>query len=620
MGRFFGFKRLRLSQKFNVLIFVIVLILLSIAGRVYYGFKKVRHAHELQSNVEDLHIHMLLLATSEKDFLAQENTNPVFFETGISSFQVNFKSNALKAIEIIQQMKQHQLAKNEEIQQAADSMELILHEYVHLFDSLVIAIRGRGYKNWGQVGIMRKAIHNVEAAIEDWQLGMKYKANMLLLRRHEKDYIIRKDLRYLEKFTEQVRLFHDEVVSNATLSKKMKSDILKLLSDYEHAFYEVIQRDMIIGLNESTGLRGAILEHSHKISPLVESMLMDIRSVSGSVIKSTIVSVLLFIFIGTTIIIAIILLLSGDIKKSIKRTGKYIEKIGQGDLTTEIEVQSSDEIAMMLLSLKSMINSLKGTITGIHAVSDSIFSVSEQINQSARTLTKSADEQSGSARLISAQMEKILRGIQQNTNHAQQAGEISKEASNGMKEVHKASKKSLIGVNKIAQKMSVITDIAFQTHLLALNAAVEAARAGEHGKGFTTVSREVQKLAERSNQAATEIMELLNQSTLTTKEASTIIDTMMPEVEKTTGMVLEIIQAGQKQQSGAQHVDEAIRIMNNITGENATSASELSTKAGHLAQQAHNLKTSVSFFRIENECKGKPKKEETHPVVEEMLD
>ncbi len=150
----------------------------------------------------------------------------------------------------------------------------------------------------------------------------------------------------------------------------------------------------------------------------------------------------------------------------------------------------------------------------------------------------------------------------------------------------------------IAEKISIINDIAFQTNILALNAAVEAARAGEHGRGFAVVATEVRKLAERSKNAAEEIDELFRSGVKISEEAGQQLEAIVPEIEKTAKLIQEIAAASKEQNSGAEQINTAIQQLNIITQKSASTSGNVAVNAETLSKQAEKLRNIISFFTV----------------------
>jgi methyl-accepting chemotaxis protein len=176
-------------------------------------------------------------------------------------------------------------------------------------------------------------------------------------------------------------------------------------------------------------------------------------------------------------------------------------------------------------------------------------------------------------------------------------------ASNGINKVREASTESVNSIKAIAEKISIVNDIAFQTNILALNAAVEAARAGEHGRGFAVVAAEVRKLAERSKLAADEIQILAKTSVATTQDAGSSLYNIVPEIEKTAKLVQDIAAASIEQHTGVDQINNSIQQLNRITQQNAIVSDEISKNSKALYSYADELKSLIAFFKIEHQQK-----------------
>ena len=274
-------------------------------------------------------------------------------------------------------------------------------------------------------------------------------------------------------------------------------------------------------------------------------------------------------------------------------------------------------IFLMTEKLKEIISSVvQGTVN--------ISSASLQVSSGSQQLSQGASEQAASVEEVSSTMEQISANIQQNTENSQQTEKKSQMAHKGINDVAERAQKAMEANKNIADKITIINDIAFQTNILALNAAVEAARAGEHGKGFAVVAAEVRKLAERSKVAAEEIVELTQNSLELAEGAGQKMMEILPEVEKTSQLVQEITAASIEQNNGASQVNNAVQQLNTVTQQNSAASEELATSAEEMAAQADQLKAIVSFFKVDSDDRGTLKAdvnvENTKKQVKNVID
>lgn len=319
-----------------------------------------------------------------------------------------------------------------------------------------------------------------------------------------------------------------------------------------------------------------------------------------SQINALLIKLLAFLLIMLIGIYVLIWILSKNvISKPLKTLITYTTAISEGHLYNTIDSHSEDEVGQMAGSLQSMSSQLKTIVENIRDSANMISGSSRQLNGAAEQIAQGANEQASSSEEISSSMEEMVSTIDQNADNAQMTERIAVNIAQNMDKVAKASQKSLESVRSIVEKIGIIGEIAEKTDLLAINAAVEAARAGEYGKGFAVVATEVRKLAEYSQKAANEIVNLSTESLSTTEEAGKLMQSIVPDIGKNADLVREISAASVEQNSGANQVNQAIQQFSEITQQNAAAAEELATSSEEMSTQAINLNQMVSFFKID---------------------
>ena len=290
--------------------------------------------------------------------------------------------------------------------------------------------------------------------------------------------------------------------------------------------------------------------------------------------------------------------LTRGIVRPLEKAVTAANSLAEGDLTTRIESDSTDETGRMLAAMRDMTERLTMVISEVRSSAEALSSASEEVSATAQSLSQASSEQAASVEETSASLEQMTASIAQNTENAKVTDGMATSAAKEAQEGGEAVRLTVEAMKSIAGKIGIVDDIAYQTNLLALNAAIEAARAGEHGKGFAVVAAEVRKLAERSQVAAQEIGELATNSVQMAERAGQLLATIVPSITKTSDLVQEIAAASEEQSSGVGQLNTAMSQLNQITQQNASSSEELAATAEEMSGQAEQLQQQMSFFRV----------------------
>ncbi len=341
------------------------------------------------------------------------------------------------------------------------------------------------------------------------------------------------------------------------------------------------------------------------------------------------------IFIAIVILSLIAFWISRSITRPLKKAVEIADRMAVGDISMEITPEGRDEVGTLLRSMRKMSGAtrvvtrlakdvaeghldieirkrsdadelmealammtdrLKNVVQGVKAASMHISSGSRTMNDSAQVLSSGAAQQAAAAEEAASSIEEMTANIRQNADNSLQTEKIAVKAAEDAQQGGRAVEQTVSAMKAIAEKITIIEEIARQTNLLALNAAIEAARAGEHGKGFAVVAAEVRKLAERSQLAAGEINDLSTSSVAVAEQAGQYLNDIVPDIQKTADLIQEISAASKEQDAGADQIGRSIQQLDAVIQQNASAAEEFASTAEQLTGQAAELEKMIDFF------------------------
>ncbi len=439
--------------------------------------------------------------------------------------------------------------------------------------------------------------------------------------RTEKDFLLASTLDDRQNYEKEMQGYEKALLDDISKAKPLihssqGKDLLarfeKEWNDFSAVSHEVIQlgnQDKLSATRQSVQLSDT---KERQLSILVDSTLTDLSRIkeadgkqaydeSDVIYLDSRQFLILLIIGGVGLGLSLGILISRNITKPLRVAVDAANKLADGDLTVKMTATSKDEVGQLVGAFSNMITKISSVVEDVRSSSENVASGSQQLSSTSEQLSQGSTEQASAAEEASSSMEEMAGNIKQNADNAHQTEGIATRSSQDAKSGGEAVHQTVEAMKKIADKISIIEEIARQTNLLALNAAIEAARAGEHGKGFAVVASEVRKLAERSQAAAGEINQLAGSSVEIAEKAGEMLGKLVPDIQKTAELVQEISSASAEQSTGAMQINKAIQQLDQVTQQNSSASEEMSATAEELAAQAEQLKNAISFFKLDEQ-------------------
>lgn len=599
---------------------VTAVIILIIQGRLMHG-QQIALDKVIETTYQ-LQVDMLMLRRNEKDFIIRQDLK----------YQDKFAKNMSAAKSTLEDL----IVRTEDSglsYKKAHELRSYLSDYDNAFNQLITSTVNKGLsKDEGHYGKLRKATHDLEAHLEQ-QNNDRALVLLLTLRRHEKDFILRGDPKYVD------RLGATANELKALLSQNNQA--LRYIDEYVREFNAFFTITKQIGLSENEGTRGAMRGAVHKMEESLEQLnRLYKQEVEDAITKNEVIRVAISV-IMLAVIVSGIVLISRQIIRPIEHMARSFEDIlKSNDLTKRAEILRDDEIGAATKDFNVLIEYF-------HQMVQKIYQSVEQLESATSTVTRNVNSTQAHIEHQQTQSDMVATAI---TEMGASASDIAKNAELTASTVNSAHQSAQQGVDKvnvtitkvdnlaasliragesmqslqeksngISSVLDVIKSIAEQTNLLALNAAIEAARAGDQGRGFAVVADEVRQLAMRTQESTAQISEIIGElqsstgqivsvveqckqeggeSSSLAKEAGDELSIIMSEMETVTQMSSEIATAVEQQSNVVEEINRNVQQIRDLGIDISEDSSKNVEACKDVSKQASMLHETVSMFRV----------------------
>ncbi|MBA6337909.1 methyl-accepting chemotaxis protein [Colwellia sp. BRX8-7] len=607
---------------------ILVLSMVFMLGLLNFTMSSLETDIKIAREIGNIETEILQLRRNEKDFLARKDIK--YFEA--------FSENYAELIRNISSLEQAYETIGKDLPEL-NKLRAVLNDYQQFFKDLVDAQKDLGLSSTdGLYGSLRSAVHVVEESIGN--SDYKLLSNMLQLRRNEKDFMLRLDTKYVDRWNNNASSFVQDInVSN--LSSDAKSQAIDNISLYEQAFTDFVAGQKRLGFTAKEGLKGDMRNAVHQVDEILDKLVL--LSKNEVVEHTKFVDLVAYSVFFSILLIAIsfAFFVSRSILLSINQLNETMKKVADTqDLSLTVSTHSDDELGEMATIFNNMLGKFRNLITAVNLSVDTVHEATDSLSKNIHLANAGVDSQIQQTDMVATavtQMVATVDEIANNTNAAASKAEATNnnaisgkegveqtiakidELSEKLREseniVHELAKDS----DTIGSVLDVIRGIAEQTNLLALNAAIEAARAGEQGRGFAVVADEVRTLASRTQDSTQEIETIISSLQGRTKEivshmaicrtqgqdsadqassAGKMLEEITYDVSTIMEMNTAIASAIQEQSTVASEVNQHVVEIRDVAEQAGLISHQNAQMSEELSQQAAVLNNEVSQFKV----------------------